>query len=82
MENLISVSLVYDGKRKKSIPRSIIWNNKIYRVKKIGLHHTYKKGDTLYHVFSAIAGTMYFKLVLDTANLHWSLEELQDSLLS
>lgn len=82
MSESISVSLVYDGGSKKSTPRSIIWKNRIYRISKLGLHHTYRKGDILYHVFSAVSGTLFFKLVLDTTNLHWSLEETHDSLVS
>lgn len=82
MSDSISISLVYDSTKKKSFPRSIIWKNRIYRVQKVGLHHTFKKGETLYHVFTAISGTLFFKLVLDTTNLHWSLEEIHDSLIS
>jgi len=78
----ISVSLVYDGKTKKSIPRSIVWKNRIYRVTKLGLHHTYKDGDKLLHVFSVVAGSLFFRLVFDTSNLHWKLTEIQDELVS
>lgn len=76
----VSVSLVYDDKTKKSLPRSIVWNNRIYRVTKLGLHHTYKKGNNLYHIFSVVASSLFFRLILDTTTLHWKLEEVQDSL--
>ncbi|OGM32843.1 hypothetical protein A2803_05920 [Candidatus Woesebacteria bacterium RIFCSPHIGHO2_01_FULL_44_21] len=82
MNETISVSLVYDGKTKKSIPRSIVWKNRIYRVTKLGLHHTYKDGDKLLHVFSVVAGSLFFRLVFDTSNLHWKLTEIQDELVS
>lgn len=82
MSESISVSLVYDGKSQKSTPRSIIWKNRIYRINKLGFHHAYRKGENLYHVFSAVSGTLFFKLVLDTTNLHWTLEETRDSLIS
>jgi len=78
----VSVSLVYDSKVKKSTPRSIVWNNRIYRVTKLGLHHTYKKGNNLYHIFSVVASTLFFRLILDTTTLHWKLEEVEDSLIS
>jgi len=74
----VSVSLVYDNKTGKSIPRSIVWNNRIYRVTKLGLHHTYKKGNTLYHVFSLTANTLFMRLTLDTKTLGWKLEEVYD----
>ena len=82
MNETISVSLVYDGKTKKSIPRSIVWKNRIYRVTQLGLHHTYKDGDKLLHVFSVVAGSLFFRLVFDTSNLHWKLTEIQDELVS
>ena len=82
MNETISVSLVYDGKTKKSIPRSIVWKNRIYRVTKLGLHHTYKDGDKLLHVFSVVAGSLFFRLVFDTSNLHWKLTEIQAELVS
>jgi hypothetical protein len=81
-ENSVSVSLIYDGKTKKSLPRSIIWKNRIYRVSKLGLHYTYKEGDKLLHIFSVISGTLFFKLEFDTSNLHWRIAEVSDSLLS
>lgn len=76
----ISVSLVYDSVKKKSIPRSLVWRNKIYRVTKLGLHHTYRQGDKLLHVFSVVCGHLFFRLELDTSNLHWKLTEMEDSL--
>jgi hypothetical protein len=74
----ISVSMVYDGKTKKSLPRSIVWKNRIYRISKLGLHHTYKEGDRLLHVFSVVAGTVFLRLVFDTVTLHWKLMEVKD----
>jgi len=74
----VSVSLVFDGKTRKSIPRSIIWKNRIYRVTKLGLHHTYKEGDKLLHVFSVVAGSLFFRLVFDTNTLHWKLTGVED----
>lgn len=81
MNESISVSLVYDGKTKKSIPRSIIWKNRVYKVSKLGLHHTYKEGDKILHVFSVVSGSLFFRLVFDTATLHWKLTEVQDGLI-
>lgn len=76
----ISVSLVYDSKTKKSAPRSIIWKNRIYRVNKLGLHHSYREGDRLCHIFSVLCGNVLFKLNFDTYSLHWKLMEISDGL--
>ncbi|MDD2823179.1 MAG: hypothetical protein PHQ59_03790 [Candidatus Daviesbacteria bacterium] len=74
----ISVNLVYDHKRKSVYPKYIHWDSKTYQVTKIGLHHTYHLGKTLYHVFSIDTPTLFFKLVMNTENLHWSVEEIAD----
>lgn len=75
----ISVSLVYDSKTGKSIPRSIVWKNRLYRVSKLGLHHSYREGDLLLHVFSVVCGSVLFKLVFDTRSLNWRLGEISES---
>lgn len=72
----VSVSLVYDSKQGHCGPRSIIWKNRIYRVNKIGLRHSYRKGEKLLYIFSVICGAVFFKLEFDTDNLHWRLLEL------
>lgn len=76
----VSVSLSYDSSKQKSFPRWVIWNGKMYPVTKIGLHHTYREGRTLFHVFSVAANTLFLRLVLDTETLHWQLEEISDGL--
>lgn len=76
----VSVSLSYDSQRRKPILRWLIWQGRLYPVIKIGLHHTYRKGQTLYHVFSVISKNLFFRLVLNTENLHWRLEEISDGL--
>jgi hypothetical protein len=76
----ISVSFAYDSKKQKAYPKWVIWENRLYSIAKIGLHHTYHEGRTLYHVFSVATKTLFFRLVLDTENLHWRLEEISDGL--
>ena len=78
----VSVSLSFDARKKKVVPRWIIWNGKLYPVIKVGLHHTYRRGHTLHHVFSIVSNTMFFRLNLNSDNLHWTLEEVGDELLS
>jgi len=74
----VSVKLTYSSKEKKVYPEEVIWNQRVYPIIKLGLHHTYKKGRTLYHVFSVISETIFFKLILNTDNLHWRLEQIAD----
>lgn len=70
--------MVFDHKRRSVYPKYILWEGKNYQVTKIGLHHTYRLGRTLYHVFSVDTPTLFFRLVMNTDNLHWSVEEIAD----
>lgn len=74
----VSVTLAYDHKKRRVFPKVVVWDGKIYRIDKIGLHHTFRTGTTLYHVFSVESPELFFRLVLDTDTLHWVLEEISD----
>ncbi len=76
----VSVSLNFDHKKRRVYPKFLIWEGKIYSVEKIGLHHTYRVGRTLFHVFSVASKSLFFRLVLNTETLHWRLEEISDGL--
>ena len=58
-------------------PLGKIWT---YPIVKVGLHHTFRQGRTLYHVFSVTSKTLLFRLVLNTETLNWRLEEISDGL--
>jgi len=76
----VSVSFTFDHIKNRVSPRWIIWNGRLHAVIKLGLHHTYKEGSVLYHVFSVMTKTLFLRLVLDSSNLHWRLEEISDGL--
>jgi hypothetical protein len=76
----VSVSFTFDNEKRAVNPRALIWNGRLYAVKKVGLHHKFRQGRTLYHVFSVTSNGMFFRLVLNTENLHWKLEEISDGL--
>jgi hypothetical protein len=76
----ISVSLIFDSAARKVIPKAVVWNGRVYKIVKIGLHHTYRAGRTLFHVFSVASDTLFFRLVLNTETLHWRLEEISDGM--
>jgi hypothetical protein len=44
------------------------------------LHHTFRSGRTLFHVFSVASKSLFFRLVLNTDTLFWRLEEISDGL--
>lgn len=76
----ISVSFTFDSQKRKVFPKWLVWNGHLYPIVKIGLHHTYHQGRTLFHVFSVASKNLFFRLVLNTENLHWRLEEISDGL--
>jgi len=76
----VSVSLCFDDRKNQVFPKWIVWNNRLYPIAKVGLHHTFRQGRTLYHVFSVVSKTLFFRLSLNTDNLHWRLEEVADGM--
>jgi hypothetical protein len=76
----VSVIMSYSAQRKQALPYLISWQNKEYYVGKIGYHHTVREGQTLHHIFELVdkEQTLWFRLNLDTNNLHWILEAVSD----
>ena len=76
----VSVSLTYNCAKNFCCPAKVIRSgfNSVHTIKKLGLHHSYKHGDTLIHVFSVISDTAYLKLSLNTYSLHWTLLEIEE----
>ncbi len=61
-----------------STPYLVKWRNRNYKITKIGLYHKYRRGITLYHVFSVISSNLFMRLVLNSDDLKWTLEEISD----
>ena len=78
IQSAVSVISVYNHISHEVKPYKILWNGRSYLIKKIGLHHTYREGRTLLHIFSVQSDTLYFKLICNTDTLHWTLEEIAD----
>jgi hypothetical protein len=76
----ISVGVSFDHTKNKISPRWVLWEGRLHAIINIGLHHTFREGRTLYHVFSVASKTLFFRLVFNTENLHWKLEEISDGL--
>lgn len=74
----VKVGVAFGSNTKEAIPKWVIWKNKSYQINKVGLHHTYRVGRTLFHVFSVSGETLFFRLVLNTQSLIWNLEEIND----
>lgn len=76
----VSVTLTFNCRTRQVLPGEVVWESKTYLITKIGLHHTFRQGQTLYHVFSVTSGNLFFRLVLNTKTLFWTLEEIADGL--
>lgn len=62
-----------------SLPLSIHWRNRDYKITKVGLWHNMYEGKTLMHVFSVLSRDLFLKLKLDTKHLEWTLLEISDN---
>ena len=80
----VSVVMYYSARKRLALPHLVSWQNREYFVGKIGYHHTVKDGQTLHHIFELVdkEQTIWFRLNLDTSNLHWLLEAVSDGLAS
>lgn len=78
----VSVIMVYSASKRMALPHLIGWQNREYKVGKIGYHHKIYEGKVLKHIFEITDKdeSMWFRLVLDTSNLHWKLEMVSDGL--
>ena len=74
----VSVTAVFDHKIRAFVPKKVLWEGREHTIIKVGLHHTFRQGRTLYHVFSVASESLFFRLVLDTESLLFRLEEIAD----
>jgi len=78
IDTLVSVMMDFNHYQKKIKPIQIQWNNRDFKIEKVGMHYQFFKGKKLFHVFLVTSGGMFFKLVLNTENLFWKLSEVED----
>ncbi len=78
----VSVVMYYSARKRVALPYLISWQNRDYSVGEIGYQHAVREGQTMHHIFELIdkERTMWFRLNLDTSNLHWKLETISDGL--
>lgn len=74
----VSVNLIFDSKTNQIIPKYLKWQGRLHTITQVGLHHTYRTGRTLTHVFSVTDGTTFFRLELNAETLYWFLTEVSD----
>ncbi len=60
------------------MPTSLFWRGRRYTMTQVGLHHFFREGRVLIHVFSVTDGTTSFKLQFDSETLGWKLLEVDN----
>lgn len=59
-------------------PLRVKWKNSAYSIRSIDYVYREKRGRILFHVFSCITDSLFFKLCFDTESLIWIVEEISD----
>ena len=78
LQEKVTVNLVSNCRTGQVLPKHLGWRGRSYTINKTGLHHTYRSGRTLIHVFSVTDGNTFFRLELNTDTLLWMLTEVSD----
>lgn len=78
----VSVVMYYSASLKQAVPYLLHWQNKDYKLSAVDYHHTYMEGRERQHIYELVdkEETLWFRLRLDSANLHWTLEAIHDGL--
>lgn len=78
----VSVVMTYSAHKKTVTPHLVDWQNKTYYLGEMGYTHSYMEGQDRQHIFEGADKdkTLFFRLRLDSSNLHWTLEAIHDGL--
>ena len=78
----VSVVVYYAAKYKRTIPYLLHWQGRDYYLGEVDYYHTYPEGRDKQHVFELAdkEQAIWFRLRLNSANLHWTLEAVHDGL--
>jgi hypothetical protein len=78
----VSVVMYYSAKQKKAVPYLLHWQNKDYALGHVDYYHNYMEGREKQHIFELVdkETSIWFRLRLNSSNLHWILEAIHDGL--
>lgn len=78
----VSVVMYYSTKQKRVAPHLLHWQNKDYSLGQVDYYHSYMEGQERQHIFELVdkSSSLWFRLRLDSSNLHWTLEAIHDGL--
>lgn len=72
----VSVSFYHNHRDKKSYPVAFRWEGELRKIERVDLHHFFRVGRTLFHAFSVYSNGGFFRLVFNTDNLSWEVDEI------
>lgn len=78
MEEEVSVITIYNAQKKTTLPHSLEWHGRRYKITKLGYYHAVRHGRTVYHHYHVTDGNLDFSLECNGDNLHWRLKEVID----
>lgn len=78
----VSVVSFFSAKQKKTVPYLLHWQNRDYSLAAVSYYHSYMEGRDKQHIFELVdkEEALWFRLRLDSGNLHWTLEAVHDGL--
>jgi hypothetical protein len=78
----VSVVMYYSTKHKKTVPYLLHWQSQDYALGDVDYYHSYMEGRDRQHIFELVDkdSALWFRLRLDSSNLHWILEAVHDGL--
>ena len=71
-----AVEVVTVFKTNKVFPSILKWNGRIYKINKVNMVHKVWEGDILTHIFSVSDNTNFFRLLFNTSDLQWRLDQV------
>lgn len=74
----VSVLLGFDHRARVVTIHKLLYDGTVYKIKSIGLHNKERDGRTLLHVYCVAGESCFFKLVLNTDTLAWTLQEMRN----
>jgi len=77
IDEQISVVLWSNHLKRSVLPAAFYWRGRRYQISQVGLHHTFRNGNTLLHVFSVTDGINYYRLEMNAETLGWKLIEVE-----
>lgn len=78
----VSVLMYFHAKNRKFIPYKLTWQNRDFVLGPVDYYHSYMEGRDRQHIFELCDKdtTLWFRLRLDSSNLHFILEATHDGL--